>query len=150
LPTGSIGGRRPVGERPDRVDLGRREDADVSDLTAEAFAEYLRDAVLVERQTGNPFGLYNVESVELDGAYPDTNLVLRANTRRTGRIGWRLSLFDGQRDWERLRNIGLYADVNRFVSEVIVELDEGIDGEVFKYGEADEQGVRWVTNRWQS
>ena len=64
--------------------------------------------------------------------------------RRAGRVAWRISLCDGERDWERLRNFGLYADVARFEGEIIFELDEGIDGETFAYSEADEQGIRWV------
>jgi hypothetical protein len=122
----------------------------VSDLTAAGFAEYVRDAVLAERGGGNRFGLYTVESAELVGGFPDTALVIRGSGRRVGEIGWRIALFDGESDWERLRAFGLYADVDRFVVEIIVELDEGIDGESFSYGDPDEQGVRWVTNRWQS
>jgi hypothetical protein len=122
----------------------------VSDLTAASFAEYVRDAVLAERRGGNRFGLYTVESVELVDGFPDAALVIRAGGRRVGEIGWRIALFDGESDWERLRTFGLYADVDRFVVEIIVELDEGIDGETFAYSDPDEQGVRWVTNRRQS
>jgi hypothetical protein len=122
----------------------------VTNLTAEGLAEYVRDAVLAERESGNRFGLYKVDAVEVIGGFPDTALVIRVDARRAGRIAWRISLFDGEGNWERLRHAGLYADADRYVTEVIVELDEGIDGETFAYGEADEHGVRWVTNRWQS
>ena len=127
-----------------------RDDRGMSDLTAAGFAEHVRHAVWAERRKGNRFGSYTVESVDLAGDLPDTSLVIRANGRRVGKVGWRIALFDGDSEWERLRSFGLYADVNAFVSEIIVELDEGIDGDSFSCSDADEQGVRWVTNRWQS
>jgi hypothetical protein len=122
----------------------------MSDLTAASFAEHVRDAVWDERRGGNRFASYTVESVDLVGDLPDTALVIRANGRRVGRVGWRIALFDGESDWDRLRTFGLYADADAFVSEIIIELDEGIDGDTFSYSDADAQGVRWVTNRWQS
>jgi len=118
----------------------------VNSLTPDEFAEHIKEAVLTARQSGNRFGLYEVSSVVLDGDYPDTTLVVRAVTRRAGDIGWRFPLFDGESDWQRLRDFGRYADVDRFAFEVVFELDEGIDGEVFEYGPSDEQGIRWVTN----
>ena len=119
-----------------------------------AFAREIARRLLAVRSHLEHAGRYELTDVTVDGRYPTAKLIIRFRAPTgSGDFAWRYPVFADaddedethELDWDRwLKRFPMYQNIDAFLGQLAVDLDEGIAGACFKYGPPDDHGTRWV------